>query len=291
MRRLWRASKRLAQASSSARLPPVDEIRLRFAGADVADAPLGTGMHAIGRGAGGAMAPVGADRDALLRFCVDRRGIWMTVEDSARGVHVNGRPVKRMAMLRVGDSVYVDGVEMVLVSGQPAAVVPSSLSTAPIDTPADARVVLRGVGGRYHGRSFTLERPRLVGRAGDADIRIDDPVFAERHARIDLTGDTILLRDLGSPEGSVVNGQPVRDAVLRPGDQIVFDAHHRFVVEAPARSNMHHESPPPLADEAEDMTHAAPGHRHGARRLPWLLLAALLIAGALSALLLFGVSA
>jgi len=273
----------------SARLPPVDEIRLRFAGTAGADAPLGAGMHAIGRGADGALGLVDGDRNGLLQFCVDRRGVWMTVHESARGVHVNGRPVKRMAMLRVGDSVYVDGVEMVLVSGEPIAPLPAELSNAPVDFATDPRIVLRGVGGRYHGRSFTLERPRLVGRAGDADIRIDDPAFPERHARIDLSGDTILLRDLGSSDGSLVNGQPARDAVLRPGDQVVFDAHHRFVVEAPARTNLHHDAPPPLDDEAEETTQSSL-RQSGARRLPWLLLAALMIAGALSALLLFGTS-
>src|SRR3546814_6524338 len=89
----------------------------------------------------------------------------------------------------------------------------------------------------YHGRSFTLEQPRLVGRSSDADIRIDDPSFADRHARLDLLGDDIILRDLGSAEGTLVNGEPMRDALLRPGDQVVFDAHHRFVVEAPMRGD------------------------------------------------------
>lgn len=289
MRRGRQASKRLARAMASARLPPVDEIRLRFAGTNSADAPLGAGMHTIGRGADGALGLVAGDRNGLLNFCVDRRGVWMTVHEAARGVHVNGRPVKRMAMLRVGDSVYVDGVEMVLVSGQPVATLPAELGNAPVDFATDPRIVLRGVGGRYHGRSFTLEHPRLVGRAADADIRIDDPAFPERHARIDLSGNTILLRDLGSSDGSLVNGQPVRDAVLRPGDQVVFDAHHRFVIEAPARTNLHHESPPPLDDEAEETTQSGL-RQHNARRLPWLLLAALMIAGALSALLLFGTS-
>ncbi|MFL6592281.1 MAG: FHA domain-containing protein [Luteimonas sp.] len=267
----------------------MDEIRLRFAGTDTADAPLGAGMHALGRGADGALGLVGGDRSGVLHFCVDRRGVWMTVDESARGVHVNGRPVKRMAMLRVGDSVYVDGVEVVLVSGQSIAPLPAELGNAPVDFATDPRIVLRGVGGRYHGRSFTLERPRLVGRAADADIRIDDPAFPERHARIDLSGNTILLRDLGSSDGSLVNGQPVRDAVLRPGDQVVFDAHHRFVVEAPARTNSLHEAPPPLEDEADERTESSL-RQHTTRRLPWLLLAALLIAAALSALLLFGTS-
>ena len=43
----------------------------------------------------------------------------------------------------------------------------------------------------------------------------------------------VLLRNLGSGQ-TVVNGVPVRDAVLGAGDQLVFDGQHRFVVEFPA---------------------------------------------------------
>ena len=77
----------------------------------------------------------------------------------------------------------------------------------------------------------------------------------------------------------------LRDAVLLPGDQVVFDAQHRFVVEAPARQLR-----PEKAVEI-DLASTRLGERakSPARRLPWLLLAALLIAGALSLLLLFGV--
>ena len=51
--------------------------------------------------------------------------------------------------------------------------------------------------------------------------------------------DGVMLRDLGSHEGSLVNGWPTRSGLLRPGDQVVFDAHHRFVVEAPSVSSWH----------------------------------------------------
>lgn len=261
---------------------------MKFAGTGVAELPLGPGMHAIGHD-DGTIGVVDEQQPALVRFCVDRRGIWLTVDESAHGVHVNGRPVRRMAMLRVGDCIYVDGIELVLVAGTPAPAVPAKLGNAPVDIISDPRIVLRGVGGRYHGRSFTLERPRLVGRSVDADIRIDDSTFADRHARIDLQGDAIVLRDLGSASGSVVNGATVRDAVLKPGDQVVFDAHHRFVIEAPARTTQH--DLPPALEDSEENRGDAHAIVESTRRLPWLLLAALLIAGALSALLLFGVSA
>ena len=273
----------------SARLRGVDEIKLRFPASDVAELPLGAGLHAIGRSGAGPIGGVGEGEQALVRFCVDRRGVWMTVDDSAGGVHVNGRPVRRMAMLRVGDAIYVDGVEMLLVSSRKIVAAPGLHAHPPAEPVIDPRVVLRGVGGRYHGRSFTLERPLLVGRAAEAMIRIDDPAFADRHARIELHGDAVVLRDLGSAEGSLVNGEMVRDAVLNPGDQVVFDAHHRFVLEAPARTTANDELTMAASDDV-DVARTAESIGPSARRLPWLLLAALLIAGALSALLLFGVS-
>jgi len=269
----------------------VEDLKLRFPGTDVAELPLGTGVHAIGKtGAGDGVVGLVADAGAALAsFCVDRRGVWLWVGEGARGVHVNGRPVRRLAMLRVGDTVFVDGVEIVLVSTPPITQIPTGPATPAADADGDPRIVLRGVGGRYHGRSFTLERPRLVGRNADADVRIDDPAFAERHARLDLHDDTVVLRDLGSAEGSVVNGEPVRDAVLRPGDQLVFDAHHRFVVEAPSRVSFRAEPPRlPEDDDPEQIGDPRRGLGQSARRLPWLLLAALLIAAGLSALLLFG---
>jgi pSer/pThr/pTyr-binding forkhead associated (FHA) protein len=155
---------------------------------------------------------------------------------------------------------------------------------AATDAPGDLRLVLRGVGGHYHGRSITLERPRLVGRANEADIRIDNPSFPERHARLEHHAGKVLLRDLDSGDGSSVNGVAVRDAMLMPGDQVVFDAQHRFVVEAPARQLR-----PEPAVEIDLASTRLREPRGSSRRLPWLLLAALLIAGALSLLLLFGV--
>ncbi len=261
----------------------MDTLRLRFAGNDV-DLPLAGGVHGIGRveGGDGALGPVASS--PAVAFCVDRRGVWLTVPPETRGVHVNGRPVRRMAMLRVGDAIFVDGSEMRLVSAQPPRQPDAGFDDSGTE-PGDARVVLRGVGGQYHGRSFTLERPRLVGRTPEADIRIDEPAFADRHARLEIHRGEVVLRDLGSVEGSVVNGEPVRDAVLQAGDQVVFDAHHRFVVESPASARG---SRPTQAEEAEPSAKALPETRGGAMRLPWLLVAAAVLAGLLALLLLFG---
>lgn len=266
---------------------------MRIAGTVPAELPLAPGVHGLVGDRQGGVTQVDDVQAANVCFCVDRRGVWLTVGEGAGSVHVNGRPVQRMAMLRIGDTVHADDAEMVL-AGAPR---PSLPPMAPTNASSarrehDPRMVLRGLGGRHHGRSFTLDRPRLVGSDDACDIRIDDPPFSGRHCSVGMEGGLLVLRDLGSEEGSIVNGNPVRDAVLRPGDQIVFDAQQRFAVEAPAGDIQRGQASPfsddELAADPADSVQQALGR--SARRLPWLLLAAILIAAALAALLLFGTS-
>jgi hypothetical protein len=264
-------------------LPRMDRLKLRFPEHHHPEMPLSAGVHAFGR-IGDTVGLV-EDADApLIRLFVDKRGVWMTVDEAARGVHVNGRPVRRMAMLRLGDSIYLDGVEMVLMSEQPAESFPEALRHVPGEFRGDPRVVVRGVGGQHHGRSFTLESPRLVGRSEEADVRIDDPAFPERHARIEMIGERIVLRDLSASEGSVVNGESMRDALLKPGDQIVFDTHHRFVIEAPAPTTAQL-----IRTDANDNAPSSPEtllrKPQRDRHLLWLLLVAALMAALITAVL------
>ncbi len=244
------------------------------------------GVHRIVREASGHVGVGDQLQGALLvRICVDRRGLWLQVPTGMRGVHVNGRPIQRMALLRAGDSIYVDGVELLVQAEH----LPPERGPEPVPAPPDPRVILRGVGGKYHGRSIPLLRPVLVGRAREAVIRVDDPVFSERHAQLEIQGDRVLLRDLGSAEGSLVNGVATRDALLVAGDQLAFDAQHRFVVEVPwtrADALLGEAGGEPA--QAVESGVPEPRRAGTVRRWPWLLLAALLLAAALSALLLFG---
>lgn len=265
----------------------VNAMRLRFPDCVPADLVLCPGVHAIGRDDEGLPCLVDEPGAALAQFCVDRRGVWLQLRDGARGVHVNGRPVRRMAMLRAGDAVYFDGVELLLLGEVPK---PAASRDAAYHARGDARTVLRGVGGVHHGRCFSLDSPRRVGRAADCDIRIAESAFALQHAVIEPHDEGAVLRGIGSSAGILVNGHPIRDALLRPGDQIVFDAHHRFVVEsprcvaAPAKTSSAGEDD----DAAPARPWAAPARASSIRRLPWLLLAALMLSAALSLLLMYG---
>ena len=265
----------------------VNHLRLHFGNRQSPDRPLVTGVHRVVREANGLVSVADGAQGALMaQFCVDRRGLWLQVASGMPGIHVNGRPVQRMALLRAGDSVYVDGTEILVQASHEGG---DALPPVDAGDAVDPRIVLRGLGGKHHGRSITLSRPCVVGSAPDANLQIDSPDFAPRHAQLERRGDRVLLRDLGSATGSRVNGMPVRDALLSAGDQVAFDGQHRFVVEVPWV-----ESQPPgreTSSEAMDDEEASqplPPAGDSMRRWPWLLLAALLLAATLSALLLFG---
>lgn len=266
----------------------MNALRLRFSNRQQPDLVLGPGVHAIGRDLVDRPVIVDDPGQAIAQFCVDRRGVWLQVRDGIRGLHVNGRPVRRVALLRAGDAVFIDGHEWLLLGDTPPSA-PAESKPLPGELHPDPRMILRGVGGPHHGRSITLDQPRLVGRVAECDIRIDDAAFADKHARLEPHSEGVVLRDLGSHEGSLVNGWPMRNALLRPGDQVVFDT-QRFLVEAPNRgavAELHEPAQPmPLAESMQPAGEAK--LPSSVRRVPWLLLAALLLATALSLLLLYG---
>jgi len=267
----------------------VQNLLVHFSQHQQPDQPLRPGVQRIVRQANGSVRLGDAGNGALLlaQFCLDDRGLWLQVGNGIRGIHVNGRPVRRMALLRAGDAVYVDGVEMVL-QGEVETLLQAPAPAALADPGIDEQRLLRGVGGLHHGRGFTLARPRVIGRGDDADIAIDEPAFADQHARVELHGERVLLRDLGSAEGSRVNGVAVRHCWLQAGDQLVFDGQHRFVLEVP--HDPRRRPLPSADDEATDSVQApmAPAEPRRVRRWPWLLVSALLLASVLSLLLWFG---
>ncbi len=71
------------------------------------------------------------------------------------------------------------------------------------------------------GRSFPLNiGSTVIGRGDQATLRLPDVGISRRHARVDYDGAQVVLTDLGSTNGTMVNGQRISSVVLNPGDMI-----------------------------------------------------------------------
>lgn len=96
--------------------------------------------------------------------------------------------------------------------------------------------VLRLEAGPGAPQDFILTAARMiVGRAMDADIRLQGSSISRHHMLITRTGPEFSIRDMDSRNGVHLNGVRIHSAVLRPGDQIqVGDS--LFVFQSAARS-------------------------------------------------------
>jgi len=73
------------------------------------------------------------------------------------------------------------------------------------------------------GRRIVVgEQPVLVGRLPECTIVVSDPNVSRRHAEIRRRGADVVVVDLGSTNGTRVNGVPVREQVLADGDEITM---------------------------------------------------------------------
>jgi hypothetical protein len=85
---------------------------------------------------------------------------------------------------------------------------------APVTRPSSPLLVLNG------DTYAVLRSPTRVGRLADNDIVLDDKRVSRHHAELTGNGARWVLRDVGSTNGTAVNGKIVKEAVLKSGDTI-----------------------------------------------------------------------
>jgi len=71
-------------------------------------------------------------------------------------------------------------------------------------------------------RTVDVSGPMRIGRATESELPIKDPRVSRLHARVHARGGHLVLTDLGSTNGTRVNGQRIREVVLGEGDVIAI---------------------------------------------------------------------
>jgi pSer/pThr/pTyr-binding forkhead associated (FHA) protein len=82
---------------------------------------------------------------------------------------------------------------------------------------------LKFISGKYQGGEFPLRPNReiIIGRSSDLDMVLVEDMVSRKHAKISTDEHSVSIQDLGSTNGTFVNGEKIRAIRLKEGDRIL----------------------------------------------------------------------
>ena len=84
------------------------------------------------------------------------------------------------------------------------------------------------------GRTVALRDGLVIGRGKNCDIVLDDTKASRRHAKVIVEAGVVEIEDLGSSNGTYLNGNPVDRRMLRDGDAVQIGKTTLTMRDAPA---------------------------------------------------------
>ncbi len=116
-----------------------------------------------------------------------------------------------------------------------------------------------------HGRQVALTGVKVIGRSPQCEIALDDPLASRRHAQVTVTTDGVVIEDLGSANGVMVDGRLISGERMLLGGERIRIGQNEMVLHAGSASEappIHRQSaitqdsssPPPDDGSEEDPT-------------------------------------
>jgi pSer/pThr/pTyr-binding forkhead associated (FHA) protein len=128
------------------------------------------------------------------------------------------------------DLTQTEDASVVLEPGEPAAVPRREQRGPDLRSGVDPRLEVVAAMGLDPGSAFELGDGATMGRADGSDIPVDDPFASSVHARIFPRGQFMYIEDMGSTNGTYLNGRRLRSAErLKVGDTVrIGETEYRY---------------------------------------------------------------
>lgn len=155
---------------------------------------------------------------------------------SVNGTFVNGEKVSGKREVNAGDVIrfHLIDVQLVDPSKGPAPALSAAVRRE-LEKPAAPQWQAKAMTGTISGKMFLVDGTKVIGRDPGCDIIIAGPHVSRRHAELSIRGGKLWVKDLGSSNGTFVNGKRMEEVALKNGDEVKFDA-MAFKIVGPAEA-------------------------------------------------------
>ncbi len=96
-----------------------------------------------------------------------------------------------------------------------------------------SKLALRFISGKYKGENHLLpeDKETIIGRSASIELVLVEDMVSRKHAQITVEDDILHIEDLGSTNGTFVNGEKIAKTTIKKGDRILIGTSIMKVVE------------------------------------------------------------
>jgi len=163
--------------------------------------------------------------DVHFEILVDNETLTLKNLAPTKPVKVNDVEVTGACSLRPDDMITLGAVELIVIDPkrEPKVLVEEAASNTQLRAPKTTGWSLKANHTALANRVFPLKEVTIIGRASECDISLAAAHLSRRHAQIQIIEGGLLVKDLGSANGTFINGQRVNEGRAKKGDEIRFD--------------------------------------------------------------------
>lgn len=181
----------------------------------------------IGRSATNALViDDSAAGDVHVEILVDHESLTLKNLIPTRPVGVNELEVTGACALKADDIVTIGAVELIVVDPkrETKAIAQQTHQKTLVRAPKPSGWSLKSNHAALANRVYPLKDITVVGRSNDCDISLSAAHLSRRHAQLQVIDGMLFVKDLGSANGTFLNGKQVAEARVKRGDELRFDS-------------------------------------------------------------------
>jgi pSer/pThr/pTyr-binding forkhead associated (FHA) protein len=143
---------------------------------------------------------------------------------SVNGTFVNGEKLVGKREIVAGDVVRLHLIDIQIVDPSKGPAVMPAAVKRDLEKPALPQWQVKALTGPLSGKMILIDGTKVIGRDPGCDIVVTGAHVSRRHAELSIRSGKLWVKDLGSSNGSFVNGKRNDETVLKNGDEVKFDA-------------------------------------------------------------------